>query len=961
MGTSRTSETQAALVEMGSAGPSAVTSPGTAKFKLPLESALELNGAPPIHGRDINIEGHGVPLPYAPTAPPPPSPVADHSSATSIPRSPSFKAALSDPILSRSLHDAAPRRSYDLPNSPISAAKQKFEKCVRRYYYQLALGCGDATCTHKLCASCKIGPRLTPEAAAIMAVQLASRPRVFYCPRIPADVALPESLSPFASPTHSPRMSRSVHLEKSSADAHFRQHHLEKDHRLGSGASESSAFKEHDEVSTSRTSSLAGPAPSQPFLSSLLSSSPFASLFTSPIQASSSMRRSHSTSEILDQQQPELPSEVVLGRSLREPKEDGSFLGLRWIKRLVEGEHKDTLLVKSRSTTDLPDRTFCDTPHEQPVTDASLDDPPFHAGILSTLHFPSAHVRSRSTPLQHSDAAELSLKYLNLPLLRSAVATYQDTGGDPQFLVNVLRTVFADGEALGRSFLYENESASEPQLHRHPSGLDVVAVGEAYKLILHLEPKETFMNPLINALEILLARLVLNRHLLDGSRLWLRVLLIVLENPLLSNRNSHDSLLKNVCLIIGGIPTSSRKILIKWFARYEPSRFAKVVQLFQQYLVDHFYPSPKPDNALVGSVKALQVLCAANELSESEAKIPLSAFYNEPLCRRLNFKEEYKIWKRVRDPSTTDDAQAVIPEFTFFNYPFLFHPIAKTRIMRIDAMVQMSLEFEDAFVHQALVVHAQRFLPSSPSVTRLERELKHATNPFLVLEVRREHLVEDVLAQVAKKASDLKKPLKVRFVEGGEEGMDQGGVQKEFFQVIMSKLLDTDYGIFIEDEETHYCWINPASLESHRQYELVGIIIGLAVYNGIMLNTHFPPLMYKKLLDESVTLDDFTVAWPTLGRGLRSLLEWENGDVADIFCRTFETSYDFYGTVKTFPLIHNGDNILVTNETREEYVRLFIDHYVNTIVQPHFSALKKGFLQVCGGRPLKMCRASELQ
>ena len=33
---------------------------------------------------------------------------------------------------------------------------------------------------------------------------------------------------------------------------------------------------------------------------------------------------------------------------------------------------------------------------------------------------------------------------------------------------------------------------------------------------------------------------------------------------------------------------------------------------------------------------------------------------------------------------------------------------------------------------------------------------------------------------------DLKKPLKVQFV--GEEGIDEGGVQKEFFQLIISQV-----------------------------------------------------------------------------------------------------------------------------------------------------------------------------
>ena len=37
--------------------------------------------------------------------------------------------------------------------------------------------------------------------------------------------------------------------------------------------------------------------------------------------------------------------------------------------------------------------------------------------------------------------------------------------------------------------------------------------------------------------------------------------------------------------------------------------------------------------------------------------------------------------------------------------------------------------------------------------------------------------------------NDLKKALKIRYVGGGEEGLDLGGLQKEFFHVIINDIL----------------------------------------------------------------------------------------------------------------------------------------------------------------------------
>lgn len=54
--------------------------------------------------------------------------------------------------------------------------------------------------------------------------------------------------------------------------------------------------------------------------------------------------------------------------------------------------------------------------------------------------------------------------------------------------------------------------------------------------------------------------------------------------------------------------------------------------------------------------------------------------------------------------------------------------------------------------------------------------------PYLVLEVNRDNIVQDTMRQVsALRQNDLRKPLKVKF--RGEDGVDEGGVQKEFFQV----------------------------------------------------------------------------------------------------------------------------------------------------------------------------------
>lgn len=77
---------------------------------------------------------------------------------------------------------------------------------------------------------------------------------------------------------------------------------------------------------------------------------------------------------------------------------------------------------------------------------------------------------------------------------------------------------------------------------------------------------------------------------------------------------------------------------------------------------------------------------------------------------------------------------------------------------------------------------------------------------------------------------DLKRPLKVWFKD--EEAEDAGGVKKEFFMLLIRELLDPKYGMFTYYEETRAIYFNGNSFESKDRFSMVGIICGLAIYNG---------------------------------------------------------------------------------------------------------------------------------
>ncbi|TPX34534.1 hypothetical protein SmJEL517_g02894 [Synchytrium microbalum] len=967
----------------------------------------------------------------------------------------SFLAALQNPDFANDLKDAMPRRPYDAPGSPSATAKTKFQKLVKRYYYQLTIGCGDPTCPHRLCASCRNGARLNSDAAAILAVQLASRPRRFFCPRCPTepDITLDASIlaSPSPSTTNSPAASPKPGRRVFSTDG-------------ASGMTTMPGMIHNHSNSSSSGSSVGGigsASATRPFLYSLLSSSPFQSLFApEPATLRKSSAAAHSLSSLPKTSQdlfgdfddennsamspisPMSPmSPITRQRRISEVSQiseesaitSGFMSGIRALTKYATGTTESS--GKSKSLMDLPS-LFSATvgfitssnglEQAAPIIDSisppesGACTPVSRAGMYRSISGKSplrSFTSMESLYIDDDDQIleldrpvperQVSLGYLTLPLLRQAIAAcvsterQEDVEIDYQLVLNTVRTVFSSSTALSKSFLVETTSTNP-----HPSGLDILSIRVAYKEILELAPSESFAMVLVNATELLLAKIELNSKRLSSSiPSTLRQLIIVLENPLISDQNYHETLLKKLCIIFGRLRSGVRSVLTQWLSKYDAEGLIALAAVFHKYIECHFVSASRPDEALVGCIKCLDLLSQANSTS---CLVPMSTFYSDTLARKLNYKEEYKLWEKgwfrksgvthnfhsrqhfqyhgqqstwsnnhsTTPVSTTRGPIGVSPfavtstklpfaptasEFCYFDHSILFDPASKTRILHIDAMVQMSAEFEDAFVNQALVLHTQRFLQDSSTDASREQGLKQATNPYLVLEVRREKLVQDALDQIRKNEAHLKRPFRIKFVNGGEEGMDQGGVQKEFFQVLCSQLLDPAYGMFTQDEETRLVWINGSSLESEAQFELVGTVIGLALYNGVILGVSFPTFLYKKLLDESVGLEDIKQAFPALGRGLQQLLDWSDGDVGDVFLRTFEISYDVYGQVRNIPLVDGGVDILVTNENRQKYVDLYIRHLIGESVKRQFGAFKRGFLKVCGGDALRMCRAEELE
>lgn len=146
----------------------------------------------------------------------------------------------------------------------------------------------------------------------------------------------------------------------------------------------------------------------------------------------------------------------------------------------------------------------------------------------------------------------------------------------------------------------------------------------------------------------------------------------------------------------------------------------------------------------------------------------------------------------------------------------------------------------------------------------------------------------------------LKLPISIRFA--GEPGVDEGGVRKEYFQLVVKELLSPNYGMFRYNEDVQLYYFNGQTFELNIYFELIGTLMGIAAYNNTFIDFPFPMACFKVLIDEEPTMDDLRQWQPEIASTLETMLSWDEakmgGTMQDILCRTFTADVEMFGEVQ---------------------------------------------------------------
>jgi ubiquitin-protein ligase E3 C len=254
---------------------------------------------------------------------------------------------------------------------------------------------------------------------------------------------------------------------------------------------------------------------------------------------------------------------------------------------------------------------------------------------------------------------------------------------------------------------------------------------------------------------------------------------------------------------------------------------------------------------------------------------------------------------------------------------------------------------------------------------RLVSQDKGAYYPFMYghnsikARVRRGTVFEDGFDQLNQVGSQLKSRVQITFIDQYgmiEEGIDGGGVFKEFLIECLKTGFDGKLGLFnVTKEQTFYPAANSYALEPEQlqRFGFLGRIIGKALYDGVLIDAKFAKFFLAKWLGKNSLLPELPSLDKELYDGLMFLKNYD-GDFADLGL-TMTVDVNDFGVNRTINLIPNGSEISITRHNRLQYIYLIANYKLNIQIRRQCAAFFSGLGDIIDPDWLKMFNEVELQ
>ena len=230
-------------------------------------------------------------------------------------------------------------------------------------------------------------------------------------------------------------------------------------------------------------------------------------------------------------------------------------------------------------------------------------------------------------------------------------------------------------------------------------------------------------------------------------------------------------------------------------------------------------------------------------------------------------------------------------------------------------------------------------------------------------QINRKQVLTDSFMQLQHlKPAELRGRLTIQF--SGEEGIDAGGVSREWYMLLARDMFNPDKALFElspSGDGAYQPFGNSGINETHLAYfKFIGRIIGKAVYDGYLVDAHFTRPFYKHMLNIPLNYDDMEAFDPDYHKSLVYMLEHPLEE-SGLDYLTMSATADYFGMETVVDLIPDGRDVSVNDDNKLEYVNLVAAHRMTNAIKEQIAAFTEGFNDIVPHEIISILNPSELE
>lgn len=300
-----------------------------------------------------------------------------------------------------------------------------------------------------------------------------------------------------------------------------------------------------------------------------------------------------------------------------------------------------------------------------------------------------------------------------------------------------------------------------------------------------------------------------------------------------------------------------------------------------------------------------------------------------------------------------------IPEFVYNTYPNFWEFFDKNRVAITEIIEKKA---DNLSKYKLFNDYPELFdfkLRHQYFRQRIKRKI--VKNKKIFLQIDRDNIIESSYNEMKKKKL-FKKDSKwlhtfiVKYKE--EEGIDYGGLTKDFLFNASKAFFENKSGFFVEKEKTR-CYQPNCCSTNYAYFQFAGQLIARAIIEGVCIECHLSQPFIKQILHRKLSFTDLENIDPIKFRSLKEILDKsidENDPLNEYY---FEVTKEGSSNFEVVELKENGSQIKVTNENKTKYVELISKYYLRESIKEQIHAFSKGFNSVISHDELRFFSPSE--